>query len=595
MQFLIESGPRAGDVVEAELPFVIGRTRGELRLPDGHVSRQHAQLAVIDSRLVLTDLQSRNGTYLNDQRISHTAEVLAGDRIRVGLSTLAVLATSPSSPPPEAPPPPVIDVLPPARAAGPSTVVIPRRLETDAFAIVAIRDSLQSLHRRQRLHIWAMGSLITLAIVCNAWILLGSQRETADRVTGVQATLDAQDQRTRAEIVRAFRDEFRKLEIAQPITQSILEARQAAELQAAEDRERIAGQNAALARRVDALVRRLSEQQASMGIQLQEAIQGLSAAQASEILPKLQAIVDTRAADEAQRLRENVANHAREAVRAEIRASERPDPTPLLADLLAEVAALRAQSTRGATPTATAGGDTASPIPAPGRPASEDAAADLALAPLPDDHQPLMFASSDATEATVVTASTTTRLASDAEPPPAAAPAPPPPVRRGAILLVDTTAKLGGSMPGVVAEMHRVARQLAYDQRVDVMLIDAHGLLESPLARLLDTTSPLDGGERASAFTEGKPDAAAALAAALRREPAHIYLFSDSLGRATTDVLAGRGLFSQLHELNSDRLTTIHVVHFYTIQHQAIFSDLARTHRGSYTFIAALPPTRHGW
>ena len=48
-------------------------------LDDRDVSRRHARLEIVDNQLVLTDLGSTNGTYVNDVRV--TRRVLApGDR-----------------------------------------------------------------------------------------------------------------------------------------------------------------------------------------------------------------------------------------------------------------------------------------------------------------------------------------------------------------------------------------------------------------------------------------------------------------------------------------------------------------------------------
>jgi sulfite reductase (NADPH) flavoprotein alpha-component len=57
-------------------------------LDDPDVSRRHARLELVDSHLVLTDLGSTNGTYVNDARV--TRQVLVpGDRMRIGRYELA--------------------------------------------------------------------------------------------------------------------------------------------------------------------------------------------------------------------------------------------------------------------------------------------------------------------------------------------------------------------------------------------------------------------------------------------------------------------------------------------------------------------------
>ena len=53
------------------LPFVIGRTEGRLTINEANVSRRHAQITYDDARRAyfITDLQSSNGTRVNEQRL----------------------------------------------------------------------------------------------------------------------------------------------------------------------------------------------------------------------------------------------------------------------------------------------------------------------------------------------------------------------------------------------------------------------------------------------------------------------------------------------------------------------------------------------
>lgn len=65
-------------------PFTIGRRdTNDVRLTGSEVSREHASIVVEDDHYVVTDLQSRYGTFANDAQI--TRHVLrSGDRIRLG-------------------------------------------------------------------------------------------------------------------------------------------------------------------------------------------------------------------------------------------------------------------------------------------------------------------------------------------------------------------------------------------------------------------------------------------------------------------------------------------------------------------------------
>jgi hypothetical protein len=71
-------------------PISIGRApECELVLRDSRVSRKHARLAARNGVLVLTDLDSTNGTRVNGHRVSEVV-LGAGDRILIGETTLTI-------------------------------------------------------------------------------------------------------------------------------------------------------------------------------------------------------------------------------------------------------------------------------------------------------------------------------------------------------------------------------------------------------------------------------------------------------------------------------------------------------------------------
>ncbi len=68
---------------------VLGRDPGcGLTVNDSGVSRNHAKLVLSRSGAWLYDLGSRNGTFLNGQRVSTPCELKEGDRIQLGLTTV---------------------------------------------------------------------------------------------------------------------------------------------------------------------------------------------------------------------------------------------------------------------------------------------------------------------------------------------------------------------------------------------------------------------------------------------------------------------------------------------------------------------------
>jgi ABC-type multidrug transport system ATPase subunit len=70
---------------------VIGRAQGQVEFPldHPHVSRRHAQLLVDAGRVLLGDLGSANGTYVNGRRITGQVPLNQGDRIDIGPFSLA--------------------------------------------------------------------------------------------------------------------------------------------------------------------------------------------------------------------------------------------------------------------------------------------------------------------------------------------------------------------------------------------------------------------------------------------------------------------------------------------------------------------------
>ncbi len=72
--------------------FRIGREDDcDLVLKDGLVSRYHVKVAVTDDGLVLEDLKSRNGVFVNQRRVMEPTLLAHGDTISVGRETLEVM------------------------------------------------------------------------------------------------------------------------------------------------------------------------------------------------------------------------------------------------------------------------------------------------------------------------------------------------------------------------------------------------------------------------------------------------------------------------------------------------------------------------
>ncbi|MFN7130431.1 MAG: FHA domain-containing protein, partial [Myxococcales bacterium] len=80
------SGPRVGARFEIGAELVIGRSPScEIALPDdGKVSRRHARLWAKGEQFAVEDLGSRNGTWVNGDRIEAEVLLSPGDRVQVG-------------------------------------------------------------------------------------------------------------------------------------------------------------------------------------------------------------------------------------------------------------------------------------------------------------------------------------------------------------------------------------------------------------------------------------------------------------------------------------------------------------------------------
>ena len=102
--------------IRLKLPTLVGRSRdASLKVPAALVSRKHCELYDEGGLLVVHDLGSSNGTFLNGERLSEPAFFLPGEHLRVGPLTFSVSYDVPPEhahlldadvPPSESEPPP---------------------------------------------------------------------------------------------------------------------------------------------------------------------------------------------------------------------------------------------------------------------------------------------------------------------------------------------------------------------------------------------------------------------------------------------------------------------------------------------------------
>ena len=82
------AGLRAGSAYSLSEGAVLGRSdEADIRLEDTFASSQHARLELHGDVMVLEDLGSTNGTYLNEEPLRGPQPLHPGDRIRIGDSS----------------------------------------------------------------------------------------------------------------------------------------------------------------------------------------------------------------------------------------------------------------------------------------------------------------------------------------------------------------------------------------------------------------------------------------------------------------------------------------------------------------------------
>jgi pSer/pThr/pTyr-binding forkhead associated (FHA) protein len=78
--------------------LLIGRLpECDVLLQDGLVSRMHARISVQNDSVLVEDLHSTNGVYVNGLRVGHSAVLREGDRILIGTTEISLFETRDSS------------------------------------------------------------------------------------------------------------------------------------------------------------------------------------------------------------------------------------------------------------------------------------------------------------------------------------------------------------------------------------------------------------------------------------------------------------------------------------------------------------------
>jgi pSer/pThr/pTyr-binding forkhead associated (FHA) protein len=87
-----------GDLELGAGSLLIGRLpECDVLLQDGLVSRMHARISVQHESVVVEDLHSTNGVYVNGQRVGHSTVLREGDRVLIGTTEISMFESRDSS------------------------------------------------------------------------------------------------------------------------------------------------------------------------------------------------------------------------------------------------------------------------------------------------------------------------------------------------------------------------------------------------------------------------------------------------------------------------------------------------------------------
>jgi uncharacterized RDD family membrane protein YckC len=93
-RYVLELDGQPLELPEGEI--LLGRSRScTVTLPDPSISRQHAKLMLREGKVRLRDLNSSNGTYVNDTRVHSETDVIDGDRIVLGETEMRFRSAAP--------------------------------------------------------------------------------------------------------------------------------------------------------------------------------------------------------------------------------------------------------------------------------------------------------------------------------------------------------------------------------------------------------------------------------------------------------------------------------------------------------------------
>ena len=135
------SGPTFGKTFGVVGAVTLGRSAEcDVSIPTDEISRHHAKLQVVPDGVMVEDLGSANGTFVNNQRVHGGTLMKPGDELR--LDTVRFMLMSPEQMAPGAPPPrseaPTVVVAQPQAAAGGNGLWIVAGLVVAGVVVVGV-------------------------------------------------------------------------------------------------------------------------------------------------------------------------------------------------------------------------------------------------------------------------------------------------------------------------------------------------------------------------------------------------------------------------------------------------------------------------
>jgi ABC-2 type transport system ATP-binding protein len=88
-QLVVREGPQAGESFAVRQATTLGR-EGDIVVADPEASRRHARIRVVDGSLVVEDLGSLNGTWVDSTRITVPTLLTAGNLVKIGRTVIEV-------------------------------------------------------------------------------------------------------------------------------------------------------------------------------------------------------------------------------------------------------------------------------------------------------------------------------------------------------------------------------------------------------------------------------------------------------------------------------------------------------------------------